>query len=133
MSRNEVKEGRLADFIQRSVATAIERDLKDPALRSVTITEARVSPDFHIAYVFWISQNRDEAAKALERSKGKLRSRVAKGCGLRTAPTLEFRYDELQDSAVRIEERIQEALRQDEEMEKQSSEKGFAGEENPYR
>ena len=91
MSRNEVKEGRLADFIQRSVATAIERDLKDPALRSVTITEAKVSPDFHIAYVFWISQNREEAAKALEKAKGKLRSRVAKGCGLRIAPALEFR------------------------------------------
>ena len=133
MGRNEVKEGRLADFVQRAVATALERDLKDPALRGVTITEARVTPDFHIAFVFWISQNRQEAARALEKAKGKLRSRVAKGCGLRTAPSLEFRYDELQDNAIRIEKKIDEALKKDEEMEKESSEKGFAGEENPYR
>ncbi|MBO6020915.1 MAG: 30S ribosome-binding factor RbfA [Aeriscardovia sp.] len=133
MGRNEVKGGRLADFVQRSVATALERDLKDPALRGVTITEARVTPDFHIAFVFWISQNRQEAARALEKAKGKLRSRVAKGCGLRTAPSLEFRYDELQDNAIRIEKKIDEALKKDEEMEKESSEKGFAGEENPYR
>lgn len=133
MGRNEVKEGRLADFVQRAVATSLERDLKDPALRGVTITEARVTPDFHIAFVFWISQNREEAARALEKAKGKLRSRVAKGCGLRTAPSLEFRYDELQDKAMRIEKKIDEALKEDEEMEKESSEKGFAGEENPYR
>ena len=33
MGKSEVKEGRVADFIQRTVATAIERDLKDRALR----------------------------------------------------------------------------------------------------
>ena len=80
MSRNEVKEGRLADFIQRAVATAIERDLKDPALRSVTITEAKVSPDFHIAYVFWISQNREEAAKALEKAQKQIDSAFEQAC-----------------------------------------------------
>ncbi|MBR4399829.1 MAG: 30S ribosome-binding factor RbfA [Aeriscardovia sp.] len=133
MSRNEVKEGRVADFVQRAVATALERDLKDPALRGVTITEARVSADLHMACVFWISQNRKEAKEALERAKGKLRSRIARGCGLRTAPQLEFRYDELQDRAIRIEEKIDQALREDEKMEQESSEKAFAGEENPYR
>lgn len=135
MGKSEVKEGRIADFIQRTVATAIERDLKDRALRGVTVTEARVTPDLHMAYVYWICPGggRQEAEEALDKAKGKLRSRVARGCGLRTAPSLDFRYDELQDRAMRIEEKIDEALREDEKMEEESSEKRFAGEENPYR
>ena len=135
MGRSEAKEGRIADFVQRTVATAIERDLKDPALRGVTVTEARVTPDLHMAFVYWICPegSREDAAAALEKAKGKLRSRVARGCGLRTAPSLDLRYDELQDRAMRIEEKIDEALREDETREEESLEKGFAGEENPYR
>lgn len=133
MSRNEIKEGRLADFVQRVVSTAIERDLNDPALRNVVITEVRVTSDFHIAFVFWISKNKRQAAAALEKAKGKLRFRVARGCSLRVAPVLEFRYDELQEKALRIEEKIEAALREDEKIKKESSEKDFAGKENPYR
>lgn len=133
MSRNEVKEGRLSDFVQRVISTAIERDLNDPALRGVVVTEVKVTSDFHIAFVFWMSKNEKEAAVALEKAKGKLRSKVAKGCNLRTAPVLEFRYDELQERAQRIEEKIASALKEDEKMEEESSGKGFAGEENPYK
>ena len=44
---------RIAGLIQRVVANALEKDIHDPRLRGVTITEVRVTNDMQQARIFW--------------------------------------------------------------------------------
>ena len=68
---------RLAKQIQQIVATAIEREVKDPRLELVTVTDTRVTGDLHDATVYYTVRGRtiDEqpdlaaAAEALHLSR----------------------------------------------------------------
>ena len=50
---DQARANRLAKRIAQIVATALEREVKDPRLAMVTITDARVTGDLHDATVFY--------------------------------------------------------------------------------
>src|ERR1700752_3360386 len=103
---------RLAKRISEIVASAIEREIKDPGLAGGTIIDAKMSGDLHDATLYYTVMGttlEDEpdyagAAAALDRAKGVLRTKVGAGTGVRFTPTLTFTRDTVSDSVQRMEE-----------------------------
>ena len=92
---------RLAKRILHIVASAIEREIKDPGLAYITITDTRVTGDLHDATVFYTVRGKniadepdtEAAAQALTRAKGQLRKIVGDQLSVRFTPTLTFELD----------------------------------------
>lgn len=98
---------RLADQIQRTLATLIRDEINDPRLIGfVTISSVKVSPDLGYAdvYVTILQSNQDggmnieahrESIKVLNNASGFLRTQLSRTMKTRTTPRLRFHYDEV--------------------------------------
>src|SRR5439155_22119321 len=128
---------RMAGRIKQIVATVIERQIKDPRLGMVTITDVRVTGDLHDATVFYTvfgdEQDRAASAAALESAKGVLRSEVGRQTGVRFTPTLTFTLDALPDNARHIDDLLAVAAAADAQVEAARRDARPAGEADPYR
>jgi len=96
---------RVNEAIRQVLAEAIGRELADPRLELVTITEVRATPDLREAKVYFTTldtRRREGARRALESARGILQARVAAALGTRQTPQLSFVYDELQQRAERL-------------------------------
>ena len=111
---------RLAVRIREIVADTLERQVKDPRLGMVTITDARVTPDLREATVFYTvygdESARAETAAALDSARGVLRSQVGRQTGVRFTPTLTFVADMVPAQARQIEELLDRARHADAEV-----------------
>lgn len=105
------KTERIAELIQRNVSEIIQFQLKDPKIGFITITDCQVTNDLSYAKVFvsFLGQNaRKEAGmKALERSKGYIRSELSKRLSIRKVPTLIFVLDDALEKGNKIDKIIQ--------------------------
>lgn len=103
------KQERIASIIRKSISEIIQMQVKNPHLGFVSIPEVKVSKDFSCAKVyvsFIIEEQAEEGMKVLEKSKGFIRSELAKRIDIRRCPELSFVLDE----AYKKEERITELL-----------------------
>ncbi|HEY2057792.1 MULTISPECIES: 30S ribosome-binding factor RbfA [Amycolatopsis] len=132
---------KLAKRISQIVASAIEHEVKDPRLNSVTITDTKITADLHDATVYYtvLGESLDAepdftgAAAALESARGVLRTKVGQGTGVRYTPTLAFVADSIPDDARRIEELLAKAREADAEVARRSAGAQHAGESDPYK
>lgn len=101
---------KIAELIQRNISEIIQFELKDPKIGFITITDCQVTNDLSYAkvYVSFLGQNaRKEAGmKALERSKGYLRSELSKKMSTRKVPELVFVLDDTLEKGNKIEKII---------------------------
>lgn len=128
---------RLAVRIREIVASALKKQVKDPRLGMVTITDVKVTPDLREATVFYTVFG-DEAAQvgtaaALRSATGVLRSAVGRETGVRFTPSLAFELDEIPKTAKDIEELLARAKRADEDVQRVAAHARPAGEADPYR
>ncbi|MBC2681741.1 30S ribosome-binding factor RbfA [Corynebacterium sp. 4HC-13] len=138
---DHARAARMAKRIQQIVATAIEREIKDPRLEFVTITDARVTGDLHDATVFYTVRGRtvDEAPDlrlaeaALTKAKGQLRKIVGDQLSVRFTPTLSFVYDSVPEASAHMEQLLAQARAHDEAIKAQSAGAQPAGDADPYR
>lgn len=103
MGQNRRRRG--AEVIREVLAEAIARDLSDPRLGFVTLTDVEASPDFATATVYFTTltkAQREPSRRALESARGLLQSRVGRELRTRHTPHLEFVYDDVQDRARRV-------------------------------
>ena len=125
------------DRIQELIAANLQQVVKDPDLGFVTITDVRVTGDLQHASVFYTvfgdDAQRERSAEVLEANRGKLRSFVGKGLGIRLTPTLEFLLDALPEDAQHLDELLREVARRDAELAAARAAAGYAGDEDPYR
>ena len=137
MSSDSARVRRIADRIREIVAATLERQIKDPRLGFVTVTDVRLTADLHDATVFYTVLGdelaRTESAAALESAKGIVRSTVGRQVGLRFTPTISFVHDALPESAHHIEELIAAAHQHDEEIARAAAHAMPAGDADPYR
>lgn len=87
---------RLSHEIQRYVSEALQFELRDPRLTMANVTRVEVSGDMQHAKVFISAvtpEERDEAAKVLQRARGFLRKGLAARLTMRTTPDLQFVAD----------------------------------------
>ena len=134
---DEARTRRMSVRVREIVANVIERQVKDPRLGMVTVTDTRMTPDLHEATVFytvWGDENvRADTAVALESAKGVIRSAVGRGTGLKHSPSLTFVLDAIPENARHIEEVLDRARMADEQVHHIAEHATFAGEADPYR
>ncbi|MBN1607189.1 MAG: 30S ribosome-binding factor RbfA [Polyangiaceae bacterium] len=110
---------RVAEDIRSRLADALRRELGDPMLAELMITEVDVSDDLSSARikVRLLTGERDdgrraEALKRLSRAIPRLKRHLLRGLRLRRAPELRFTYDTGPDAVLRVEELIEEIHRE---------------------
>jgi ribosome-binding factor A len=130
------KTRRHAERVRELVASLV-REIKDPRLGMVTITDARITGDLRDAQVFYTVLGDQEAqastAAALESAKGMLRTRVGHALGLRHSPSLTFVLDNVQDHAKEIDDLLAAARHRDAEVQRLAAGKQYAGDPDPYK
>ncbi|MCG8916312.1 30S ribosome-binding factor RbfA [Actinokineospora sp. PR83] len=132
---------KMAKRISQIVASAIEHEVKDPRLTGVTITDTRVTGDLHEATVYYtvigpkidVEPDHQGVAQALESAKGRLRTMVGQGTGVRFTPTLTFVPDQVPDVARGIDDLLAKARAADAEVAARASGAVHAGEPDPYK
>jgi ribosome-binding factor A len=128
---------RMSVRVREVAAQAIERHVKDPRLGMVTVTDARLTPDFREATVFWTvwgdESARADSAAALEASKGMIRTAIGRATGLKHTPSITFVLDAIPENAQHIEEVLAKAREEDERVHQLAERAVPAGEPNPYR
>ncbi|RNI23051.1 30S ribosome-binding factor RbfA [Flexivirga caeni] len=128
---------KIAERTKTLVADFVERRVKDERLGFVTITDVRVTGDLQHASVFYTVFGSDEeranTAAALEDWRGRIRSHVGKGLGIRLTPSLEFIPDAIPEGAAHIEEALKAARERDEELAQSKAGASYAGDADPYK
>jgi len=128
---------RLGDRIREIVADVLERQVKDPRLGFITVTDARVSADLGEATVFYTVYGDDlaraETALALRSAGGLIRSEVGRRTGIKFTPTVSMVADVVPDHARHIDELLERARAADAEVQRTAEGAAPAGDPDPYR
>ena len=99
---------RVNQLIKEEISLVLQRELKDPRLGFVTITEVETAKDLRLAKIF-VSVLGDDAQwaaslQALQRARGFIRHWLRDHLELRVTPELDFRPDRSMVHAARIQE-----------------------------
>ena len=106
------KTNRIATLIRKNITEIIQKELKNPHLGFVTITDVKVSSDISYAKVLvsFINENEaKEGMKILEKSKGFIRSSLASKMDTRRVPEFNFILDDGYQKVDRISELLNNA------------------------
>ena len=107
---SEARARRLGERIREELATLLQREVADPRLTLVSITEVEVDREFSVATIYVSaldgSERIDEILAAFQRASGFLRHELAGRISLRTFPRLRFRHDASAERGARIESLI---------------------------
>lgn len=93
----------------------MRRELRDPRLGMVTLTEVKMSSDLAYATVYYSSLGGDEkqTQEILDEAADQLRGPVGRALGLRHSPELRFVKDELIEGGARLSALINQAVKED--------------------
>ena len=101
------KKEKMDNIIQKAVSEIIQFELKNPHVGFVPITGVDVTNDMSYAKIFVSFLGKEERAKAglkaLNQSKGFIRSALAKRLSIRKTPELIFKLDSSLEQGNRIE------------------------------
>jgi ribosome-binding factor A len=120
MAREFKRTDRVADQIQRDLATLIQREIKDPRLGMITINHVKVAKDLGYADVYLTvlplggrteEQARADSLSVLKGAAGFLRAELSRKIKLRVMPQLRFHYDESVERGRQLTSLIERARR----------------------
>ena len=98
---------RVNQRIKEEVSTLLQRELKDPRLGFVTVTEVETAKDLRVAKVFVsvLGDDRQWTASlaALASARGFVRNWLRQHLDLRITPEIDFRPDRSMEHAARIQ------------------------------
>jgi len=105
-----LKKDKMNNIIQRELSDILQTEVRDPKIGFCTITAVDVTNDLSIAkiYVSFLNKNTKQSMEALERSKGFIRSILAKRLTIRKCPELHFVLDTSLEYGNKIENIINE-------------------------
>jgi ribosome-binding factor A len=113
------RQRRVQELLVQEISSIIRRDLKDPRIGFVTITDAEITPDLRHAKVFYSvlgkPEERAETGKALARAAGFIRSEFARRAQMRYVPDLRFEYDPSVERGARISQLLAQVREEDDE------------------
>src|SRR5690349_18299989 len=106
---------RVGQQIQRALSELIRRELRDPRLGMVTLTDVRMSPDLGYATVYYSVLGADPhlAQQILTQGADILRGPLGRSLGIRHSPELRFVQDELIEKGARLSALINKAVKDD--------------------
>lgn len=98
---------RIAERIREEISELLLREIRDPRLRGVYVTDVRIDRELAYAdiYVSTVdgSARTQEVLEGLEASRGFIRHALTQSIHLRTFPQLRFHWDETPARADHIE------------------------------
>ncbi|HKY53907.1 MAG TPA: 30S ribosome-binding factor RbfA [Anaerolineales bacterium] len=103
---------RIADRIRQELSEMLIREISDPRLKQIYITDVKVDKelahaDIYVSAVEGVSRSKDILA-GLESASGFVRRALASRVELRAFPRLRFHWDMTPENADRIEKRLAE-------------------------
>jgi len=108
---------RLNEQLRREITGILRREVRDPRVRDVVITNVVVTPDLWLARVYvriaGEGQEREEAVEGLEAASGFIRRELGSMLHIHRIPELRFLEDETLEHATRIEEILREIEQKD--------------------
>ena len=94
-------------LLQRELSVIISQEIRDPKLGFPTVTEVRTAPDLSVSrvYVSFLGKNykKRDGLETLRKSKGYIKSLLAKRVSMRKIPDLTFIVDDTLDTAEKID------------------------------
>ena len=120
MAREFKRSDRVAQEIQKEIAVILQREVKDPRIGMVTVSDVEVSSDLAYAKVFvTFLFDHDEQAitqgmKGLEKAAPYIRTVLGKTMRLRIVPEIRFIYDESLVEGMRMSNLVSNVIREDE-------------------
>lgn len=98
---------RVADAIRREISDILLREISDPRIGPITITDTRLSDDLRQAKVYFVQMGRDRGSgdiqENLQRASGFLKKELGKRLRLRHIPEIRFFYDASFEYGSRID------------------------------
>jgi len=98
---------RVGRHIRNTLADILRRDVKDPRLKLVTITDVDVSPDLRLAKIYFATSGDAEKIKRVQngfdRARPFIKKRLGQELRLRYMPEIRFYYDDSLDYGARME------------------------------
>lgn len=119
MAKMSNRPKRVAQELQKEIATILHREVKDPRLGMVTVSDVTVSQDLAYAKVYVTFLNDtdsceiDKKVKILSGMAGFIRSLIGKSLRLRIVPEITFLYDSSLTDGMRISNLVSNVIRED--------------------
>lgn len=108
---------RVGEQIHKEISALLIKGLKDPRIGFVTITAVEVTPDMHLARIYFTvigdEKVRRETEKGLQSSVSFLRRELGRRLALRYVPEILFNYDSSLEYGNRIETLLKEIHSED--------------------
>jgi len=109
---------RVGDLLRADLFEVLRREVADPRVHLVTVSEVQVTADLRHAKV-WVSilgseAQRAEAFAALERASGFIRRQLGHRLRLRATPELTFELDDRAEHSQHISDLLEELHHDDE-------------------
>jgi ribosome-binding factor A len=105
---SEARARRVGERIQEELAILLIRNVADPRLNMVTITEVDVDRELAYATIYVTAsggeEREEEVLEGMESASGYFKSELAPRIQLRSFPQLRFRWDVAHERGQRIEE-----------------------------
>ncbi|STO54058.1 30s ribosome binding factor [Canicola haemoglobinophilus] len=119
MAREFKRSDRVAQALQKEVAIILQREVKDPRIGMVTVSDVEVSSDLAYAKVFVTflfdhDKNLiEQGMKGLKKANPYIRSLLGKAMRLRIVPELHFIYDQSLVEGMRMSNLVTSVVRED--------------------
>ena len=116
MPRDFKRSERVSGLLRRELAQMIQREIKDPEVGFVSVSDVEVTRDLAHAKVYVTVFNTDEAKvsiAALKRAAGFLRTRLGQELRMRNVPQLHFLHDDSVETGQRMDSLIEQAVKSD--------------------
>ena len=88
---------KVGEALLRAISEIIQRRVQDPRVRGVHLTGVEVSPDLHLARVFYSTLNQtvkpEDVQRGLDSAKHLIRGDLRNHVQMRVIPELAFKYD----------------------------------------
>jgi len=105
---------RVSGLIQEVLSNLLKKDIHDPRLKMVTITNVKMSRDLRLARIYFSiygdNSKAEAAAKGFESARGFIKRSLAHKLSLRYMPDLVFFYDESFDYGSQIDELLKRVM-----------------------
>ena len=99
---------RLGSQLREEIGLMLQRDVKDPRIGFVTITDVHLTADCKLARVYvsvlGSDEDRRQSLEGLNQAAGFIRFEIGHRLRLRYSPELEFRLDDSLEKEARLEE-----------------------------
>lgn len=101
-----IKRERVSDQIRTILSTLFLREVSDPRLQGITVTEVKIDAELMYADVYVNAlgdeSRKDDVLEGLDRANRFLRREVGKRVRLRNTPVLHFHWDTTLEEAERM-------------------------------